>query len=91
MIYKIILLKEALKSFSKLPLHIKIRIKANLKNLSEGKINLNIAYIKNSNGLYRIRCSKYRVVFSKDNDTYIIFVIDIGKREDIYKLLKSKL
>lgn len=36
-------------------------------------------------GYYRLRVGDYRVIYTIDNGHYIVCVVDIGNRGDIYK------
>jgi mRNA interferase RelE/StbE len=47
--------------------------------------NHNVKPLKGFNGFYRLRISKYRVVFEIKNDVLLINVIKAGSRGDVYK------
>jgi len=79
--YKIVIDKKALKFISKQPQSEKNRIFETIKNLPLGDV------IKMSGklNLYRVRIGKYRIIYTLNNDEYIINVIETGNRGDIYK------
>lgn len=34
---------------------------------------------------YRIRCGNYRILYSIQEDTLIVFVVKVGHRKDVYR------
>ncbi|MBQ1393332.1 MAG: type II toxin-antitoxin system RelE/ParE family toxin, partial [Lachnospiraceae bacterium] len=44
-----------------------------------------IKKLKGHSNLLRLRIGDYRIIYTVDNGEYIILVIDVGNRGDIYK------
>jgi mRNA interferase RelE/StbE len=81
--YKIILVKRAVKDLEKLNEDVKVRIKENLKVLVNDPIGNSRKLSNPLIGSYRFRIGDYRVIFDIDDDKVI--VLRIGHRKDIYK------
>ena len=79
--YKIIIKKPAKKFIDKLPKNEKVRIVKAIEELPDGK---DIKRLKGHEGLYRLRVGDYRVIYTVDNGEFIIIIIDVGNRGQIY-------
>jgi mRNA interferase RelE/StbE len=81
-IYKFVIRKKAKKFIDKLPQNEKrIIIDAIEKLPNYGDIK----HLKGHEGLLRLRVGKYRIIYSKDDEKFIIYVIDAGNRGEIYR------
>ncbi len=80
--YRVVLKKHAKKFIDKLPKSEKIRIVRAIEQLPDGE---DIKKLKGHSNLLRLRIGDYRIIYTVDNGEYIILVIDIGNRGDIYK------
>ena len=82
--YSIKFSKTALKSFKKLDKKIqKLALKA-LERLKENP-KIGTPLIGNLKGFWKLRFSRYRIIYQLENRKLIIIVFDIGHRKDIYK------
>lgn len=79
--YDIKLTKKAEKFIRKQDKDIQKRIIKAVSELPEGDIKR----LKGMNEIYRLRIGDFRVLFEKNNKEFIIIVIDIGNRGQIYK------
>lgn len=79
--YQIIIKKKAKKFIDKLPLHERKRIVSAIEQLPNGE---DIKKLKGHDNLLRLRIGSYRIIYSIDNGKYIIYVIDVGNRGEIY-------
>lgn len=80
--YRVVLKKRAKKFIDKLPKGEKIRIVSAIEQLPYGE---DIKKLKGHSDLLRLRVGDYRIIYTVDNGEYVILVIDIGNRGDIYK------
>ena len=87
--YKIRLKKSAIKEFALLPINIRSIIEEKLILLSiwkENELDIKLLTPKNKKR-YRLRVWKYRIIYKKENDILVIYVLKIWIRWDIYKWL----
>jgi len=82
--YTIVIEKLAEKFIVKLPKPEKERVLKAIYQLPEGNDIKELKGKKNK-GLYRLRVSDYRVIYTIDNGKLIVCVVDAGNRGDIYK------
>lgn len=82
--YKIIIEKSAEKFIRKQPKNIQQNLYDCIKQLPNGN---DIKKLKGFKNKYRLRVNDYRIIYNKYNDTYIIDVVDINNRGQVYKRL----
>lgn len=82
LMYRVVLKKRAKKFIDKLQKGEKIRIVRAIEQLPDGE---DIKKLKGHSNLLRLRIGDYRIIYTVDNGEYIILVIDVGNRGDIYK------
>ena len=80
--YHIVLKKRAKKFLDNLSLSERMRIVKEIEKLPAGN---DIKPLKGHDGLLRLRVGKYRVIYYIDHGKWIIIVIDIDSRGQIYK------
>ena len=80
--YHIVLKKRAKKFLDNLSLGERMRIVKEIEKLPAGN---DIKPLKGHDRLLRLRVGKYRIIYSIDNGRWIIIVIDIDSRGQIYK------
>lgn len=80
--YHIVLKKRAKKFLDNLSFGERMRIVKEIEKLPSGN---DIKPLKGHDGLLRLRVGKYRIIYSIDNGRWIIIVIDIDSRGQIYK------
>lgn len=82
--YSIKFSKTASKNFKKLDKTIqKIALKA-LERLKKNP-KIGIPLTGNLKGYWKLRFSRYRIIYQLEKEKLIIIVFDIGHRKDIYK------
>lgn len=79
--YKIIIEKNAAKFLECQPKKQQERILKAIYGIPEGDIKPLQGY-----DLYRLRVGNYRIIYRMDGDKFIIIVLKIGNRGDIYKV-----
>lgn len=86
--YSVIILPSAEKEIKKLDETVRKRIKKwiddNLKNCEDPR-HQGKALTGNLKGNWRYRVGKYRIVAEIQDDKVIILIVDVDKRNDIYK------
>ena len=81
--YILIYSEKADKQLGKLPREIKERIIIALERLRIRPESCDIKKLVGVEG-YRFRVGDYRVIFDKEEEKLLIFVIEIGHRKNIY-------
>jgi mRNA interferase RelE/StbE len=84
LMYRIELKKQAKKFMDKLPPPERKRIVHEIERLPDGK-SLDIKPLKGHPGLLRLRVGDYRIIYTVDHGKWIVLVIDIGNRGQIYR------
>ncbi len=79
--YKIIILKRARKFIEKQPPETQKHILQAIMKLPEGDVKS----LRGHNGIFRLRVNDIRIIYSVDNQTITITVIDAGSRGQVYK------
>ncbi|MDR0936023.1 MAG: type II toxin-antitoxin system RelE/ParE family toxin [Oscillospiraceae bacterium] len=82
MTYKVVIEKKARKFIKSQPAFQQRRLHKAIGNLPSGG---DIKYLSGNKEAFRLRVGNYRVIFTKDNDVYIVTVVDIDNRGQIYK------
>ncbi len=79
--YSIVIEKRARKFIEKLSISDKERVLKAIYQLPEGDTKP----LKGYSQIFRLRVGTYRILYSMDNNRFIIIVIDAGNRGEIYK------
>jgi mRNA interferase RelE/StbE len=84
--FKVKYRRSARNYLARLPMHAKTVIVNKLHDLSENPDNpdLDTAILKGRIG-WRLRVGKYRVIYTRQDDTLVIEVVNVRSRGDIYK------
>ena len=61
------------------------KIKNQIVRLVSEEDALDIKFIINSDDQYRLRVGNYRIIYTRDEQVFIIEIIKIGDRKDVYK------
>jgi len=84
--YRLELTPIAKKDIKKLDKHVAVQIDSKLKDLVDGKANLDIKKMEGQASLtYRLRCGDYRIVFEVKRQIITILVITVGHRKEVYR------
>ena len=79
--------KSAAKTFRKLPRSIQKRISNKLSEIEISLPPYSETKLKGNNPFHKIRVGDYRIIYEVQKDIFVILVIKIGHRKDIYKHL----
>ena len=82
--YKVIIEKSAEKFIRKQPKNIQQSLYDCIKHLPDGN---DIKKLKGFKNKYRLRVNNYRIIYNKYSDIYVIDVVDINNRGQVYKNL----
>lgn len=91
MSYKLKFLPSALKEWRKLTPEIKAQFKAHLERRLENP-HVDTARIRGYRNHYKIKLRSvgYRLVYEADDREITVYVICVGRRDTIYKILKKR-
>ncbi len=81
--YKLIFHKDALRFFNKLDKFTQEKIGKKIEKLIQNPF-LGKSLMGNFSGSRSLRIGKYRVIYQVKQNELIIFVLDVGRRKNIY-------
>lgn len=84
-LYKIIWKKTAIKELRKIPKQYIKRIIKRIEYLSDNPYPNDVVKIVSEDQSFRIRISDYRIIYRIINNIFIIEIIRIKHRKDVYK------
>ena len=85
MTYRIELTKAAVRDLSDIPTNILKRVDGCILALAEDPLPPGVKKLKNSDGLYRVRVSDYRIIYRIEQEILTILVVKIGHRREVYR------
>jgi len=85
MTYRIELTKAAVRDLMALSKPMLKRLDACILALAADPLPPCVKKMKNSAGLYRVRVSDYRVIYSIEQEILTVLVIKIGHRREVYR------
>lgn len=85
MSYRITLTKAAARELAAVPKPVLKRIDACITGLANDPLPPGVKKLKNSNGMYRVRVSDYRIVYRMEQEVLVILIVRIGHRREVYR------
>jgi len=85
MTYRIELTKSAARDLATVPKPMLKRLDACILGLADDPLPPGVKKLRNSNGLYRVRVSNYRIIYSIEQDILTILIVRIGHRREVYR------
>ena len=85
MIYRIELTKAAVRDLTALPKPLLKRLDACILGLAIDPLPPGVKKLTNSDGLYRVRVSDYRIIYRIEQEVLTILVVKIGHRREVYR------
>jgi mRNA interferase RelE/StbE len=82
--YQIIIKPSARKSLNTLPLEISTRINAKILSLASNPRPIGCLKLTGKDNNWRIRVGDYRVIYTIDDNSYIIDIKTVRHRREIY-------
>jgi len=91
--YKLRSHKSFRKEIIKLPKRRQVEVYQVLKSLSNSptKLPVNSKALQGHKGIYRVRFGNYRLIFQVDHEKETIWVLVIGSRGEVYKMMRRLL
>lgn len=84
--WKVVYKRSVEKDLKKIPNNIKSLIKRAIEErLKVNPVQFGIPLKQNLKGLMKLRVGNYRIIYSIEEKTVIVFVIKIGHRREVYK------
>ncbi len=85
MTYRIELTKTAERDLLAVPKPVLKRLDACILGLADDPLPPGVKKLKNSDGLYRVRISDYRVIYRIEQEILTVLVVKIGHRREVYR------
>jgi mRNA interferase RelE/StbE len=85
MTYRIELTKTAARDLTAVPKPMLKRLDACILGLADDPLPPGVKKFKNSNGLYRVRMSDYRIIYRIEQEILTVLVVEIGHRREVYR------
>ena len=86
MTYSILFTDRSRKQFSKLNKDVKKRILHYLENrVSAHPHNFGKSLVGDKKGLWRYRVDDYRIICNISNNEFLVLVVDLGHRREVYR------
>ena len=85
MTYRIELTKAAERDLLAVPKPVLKRLDACILGLADDPLPPGVKKLKDSNGLYRVRVSDYRVIYRIEQEILTVLVVKIGHRREVYR------
>lgn len=87
MSYRIEVKRSAAKALWKIPKADQKRIADKIDSLAQNPLDPTATKMKGNNPFYKVRVGDYRIIYEIQEEVFIILVIKIGHRKDVYKSL----
>jgi len=85
MTFRIELTKAAVRDLTAVPKPMLKRLDACILGLADDPLPPGVKKLKDSNGLYRVRVSDYRVIYRIEQEILTVLVVKIGHRREVYR------
>ncbi|MCM2357387.1 MAG: type II toxin-antitoxin system RelE/ParE family toxin [Geobacteraceae bacterium] len=85
MTFRIELTKAAVRDLSAVPKPMLKRLDACILGLADDPLPPGVKKLKNSDGLYRVRVSDYRIIYRIEQEILTVLVVKIGHRREVYR------
>ncbi len=85
MTYRIELTKAAVRDITAVPKPMMKRLDACILGLADDPLPPGVKKLRNSDGLYRVRVSDYRIIYRIEQEILTVLVVKIGHRREVYR------
>ena len=76
---------SALRQLKQLSKQTQKQIQRKIENLKENPLPTGVKKLIGSKNLYRIRVGDYRIIYTIESEKFIVLIIIIGHRREIYR------
>ncbi len=83
--YAIELKPAAVRAFAKLPKDAQRAVRFSIDALSDNPLPPKVKKLEGEENLYRIRVRDYRIVYQIQKEIFLILVVKIGHRKEVYR------
>ena len=87
MSFRIEFAKSAAKALKSIPRKDQKRIAKKIESLAESRPSPSKTKMKGNNPFHRVRVGDYRIIFEIQNDIFLILILKIGHRREVYRRL----
>lgn len=87
MTYQVEFSRRAEKQFKALPQQIQNRLQSRIDTLAENPRSVNATKLEGEENQYRIRVGNYRIVYEIQDRVFLIILLRIGHRREVYRKL----
>ena len=77
--------RTAVRDLAAIPAAILKRVDTCILALAEDPLPPGVKKLRNSDGLYRVRVSDYRIIYRIEQEILTILVVKIGHRREVYR------
>jgi mRNA interferase RelE/StbE len=85
--YQVEFSRRAEKQFKALPQQIQNRLQSRIDTLAENPRSVNATKLEGEENQYRIRVGNYRIVYEIQDRVFLIILLRIGHRREVYRKL----
>jgi mRNA interferase RelE/StbE len=85
--YRIEVKSSAAKALRKIPKADQKRIADKIDSLAKNPPNPTVTKMKGNNPFHKVRVGDYRIIYEIQEEVFIILIVKIGHRKDVYKSL----
>ena len=85
MIFRIELIKAAVRDLTAVPKPMLKRLDACILGLADDPLPSGVKKLRDGDGLYRVRVSDYRIIYRIEQEILTVLVVKIGHRREVYR------
>jgi len=83
--YRIEFSPSAESQFKRLPQEVQARLKPRIDSLTENSFPRGVKKLSAEENLYRLRIADYRIIYQVQGRVFLILILKIGHRKDVYR------
>jgi mRNA interferase RelE/StbE len=83
--YKVAIFSAAARQLAELPEPDRKRVRERIIRLGIEPRPRDVKKLQGKRDLFRIRCGNYRIIFMLDDEEFVVLVVRIGHRRNVYR------